>query len=702
MPTTRRNVLLLYADDATTSHIERVRALGRRLDTDGFDGRVQASWALEEAGAADVLLLVPVLAALPDLLGSLERPLPENVLLAVLEELPARSVPEELEGSVLDRVGTEEGYRELVRTLIDRFQREELRAASVSFTGRGTAERPRRLPSEREGGFAMAGSPAFEAPPDFKASLEPPQDFQARASATAPEPDPPRTAYARLDAPETAVVGEEIEVGVGLAEQPTPGVVGGPMTRPETSVGPYSLAVQLVAEGFRLRDGETWRRELPVTAEAPYPVAVFHLIPEAQDADVRARSLQAFYEVAGQTVGMAVRPLAVLRRPGQPAEAPELPGAPGVDLSLPSDAVAADLEVRILIDADGEGRLLWSFATRHAGIDLPDDVLRTDVGDARGFARQLVDKVNAREGRVGVYNRLAGIGVEISRNLPDELWVLLRAVAERVEGAPDVLLLSAEPYVPWELAKMEEPLLDPAAPPFLAAQANVGRWMLPSQDRGRAADSRQRPRQPPPTEVVVTSMAVVSGVYDKPGWSRLKEAEAEADDLNQRYQAVKVDAQTAAVLDCLDGTPPADLLHFAVHGTYDPAGLQDGLMLVDGEPLDPFDVKGAVLEKSPFVFLNACQVGSGNRVLGDYGGMAAAFLVAGAAGVVAPLWSVKDTIAREIALGFYTAAAGGTRPAEALREARKSFVAEAGPQSATYLAYQFFGHPALKLRFSFP
>ena len=73
----------------------------------------------------------------------------------------------------------------------------------------------------------------------------------------------------------------------------------------------------------------------------------------------------------------------------------------------------------------------------------------------------------------------------------------------------------------------------------------------------------------------------------------------------------------------------------------------------------------------------------GSKVLGDYAGMASAFLKAGAVGVVAPLWSVKDTIAREIATAFYQALAAGSSPAAALREARKSFRSSTEAKSAT-------------------
>src|SRR5947209_5972900 len=106
-----------------------------------------------------------------------------------------------------------------------------------------------------------------------------------------PRMEPPRTAYARLDAPEVVAAGVEIEVVVGLAEQPSPGVAGGPMTRPASSVGDYTLGLQLVADGFRLREGETLRPTLPVTAAAPYPTASFHLTPEPQQEKIRARTL---------------------------------------------------------------------------------------------------------------------------------------------------------------------------------------------------------------------------------------------------------------------------------------------------------------------------------------------------------------------------------------------------------------------------
>jgi CHAT domain-containing protein len=193
-------------------------------------------------------------------------------------------------------------------------------------------------------------------------------------------------------------------------------------------------------------------------------------------------------------------------------------------------------------------------------------------------------------------------------------------------------------------------------------------------------------------------MAVVSGVYDQPGWNRLEAAEQEAATLGQTYNARAVKAATNEVLECLAGMPEADLMHFAVHGVYDPNSVINGLVLVDGATLDPLQVKGSQLSKKPFVFLNACQVGSANRMLGDYSGLAEAFLYAGASGVVAPLWSVKDTLAQTIALCFYEESFGGRLPADFLRRERAGFRAGGDAMSSTCLSYLFYGHPNFRLK----
>jgi len=165
-----------------------------------------------------------------------------------------------------------------------------------------------------------------------------------------------------------------------------------------------------------------------------------------------------------------------------------------------------------------------------------------------------------------------------------------------------------------------------------------------------------------------------------------------------------------SVLDCLRGSPPADILHVALHGQVGGQG-REGLVLlapkVNGGFAPQFlkyqHVDAVDMPRRTFVFLNACQVGQGRTVLGDYAGLATAFLAAGAAGVVAALWNVDDAVASEFAAEFYAAVDNPARLSvgEALRRARAAYAADstdAGKRSsATLVAYQLFGHPRLRL-----
>jgi hypothetical protein len=485
------------------------------------------------------------------------------------------------------------------------------------------------------------------------------------------------------------VAGADFDLIVGISAAPTPGVTGGPMVRPESSVGPYTLSVQVVADGFRLvGDQGSWRQDLRVTADAAYPSFVLRLAAEPQIERIRPKAIQAMYSVDGQTIGMAVRSVAVVRSADLVDEAEEELQEGGVDITIPSERTAPDLTVRILRSrSDGAGRLLWTFESPHR-IPAPDAPVVADIGrNPESFAKQLVERVAVHEGQPGLYQYLTGVGNTVSDQVPQEFWEALRTVAQQIgDRPPSVMFLSEEPYVPWELAVVDPPL-DPSLPPFLCAQASLGRWVL----------GQRRPKLPPPVEVQVSALAVVWGVYDRQEW-RLLEAEDEAAKLRETFGALSVDAQAQAVIACLKGDPRAELLHFAVHGVYNPTGPKEGLILVDGRTLDPLEVRGVKFETGPFVFLNACQVGTGTTVLGDYAGMAEAFLYAGAAGVVAPLWSIDDALAKDIALRFYEQTlVKGRTPAEVFRQERARFIDSPDVASSTFLAYQFFGNPAMKL-----
>jgi len=354
-------------------------------------------------------------------------------------------------------------------------------------------------------------------------------------------------------------------------------------------------------------------------------------------------------------------------------------------LGAPVAERPADLSVRILKGSQ-TGRLLWSFESPH--VDLVEEGTSSIGDDPGGFARTVISTIAAHEGQPTLPLGLRGIGLTIAEKVPPEMWKAMSAVIEAVHPRrPTVLLLSDEAYIPWELATMPSPI-DNTTVGALGAQVTIGRWVL-------AVD---RPKLPPPRLVHVDGMVVISGRYEQPGWSRLEAAEAEAAALVSNYDAVGLDAVTAKVVSCLLGDPAADVLHFCLHGKYDPGSAKQGLVLIDGEVIDPLVVKGGSLVRAPLVFLNACQVGTGQQTLGDYAGLAESFLFAGAAAVVAPLWSIDDAVASALAERFYSRAFTGEALAEIVRVERAGFGAAAGQSSSTLMAFQFFGHPEMRLQ----
>jgi CHAT domain-containing protein len=226
----------------------------------------------------------------------------------------------------------------------------------------------------------------------------------------------------------------------------------------------------------------------------------------------------------------------------------------------------------------------------------------------------------------------------------------------------------------------------------------VGRWVLGEKS---VVTGKLEPPVPPPTEIEINNMFIVSGDYSETkNWKRLEQAELEAEELGTAYDATQVNATLDELLELLDSGVDGELLHFAVHGKYDPSGARDGIALVDGNMLDPLVVRSKKLKNRPLIFLNACQVGQGNTILGDYGGMAAAFLKAGAAAVIAPLWSVDDASAKAIAENFYSQLKKTSDPAELVRCKREDF--KKNTKTGTYLAYQFFGHPKMRIGLNLP
>ncbi|MDF1505800.1 CHAT domain-containing protein, partial [Roseisolibacter sp. H3M3-2] len=390
----------------------------------------------------------------------------------------------------------------------------------------------------------------------------------------------------------------------------------------------------------------------------------------------------------------------------------EAPAARPLRATPGADPAAARADIEILIAKPDRnpvsGRFTLALRTPHP-VDVPAALPDIDLGkDPQTFAKLVIDQALQHDRSRFAEGAMRSMGWNVARKLPDAFWDAFTAVATHVrdvEGrVPTVLLLAAENLVPWELATLPEPL-DPALPNHLAAQTNMGRWIL---DDGAVPT-------PPATTVPVKRMAALAGHYPAAsGLAPLPHAVEEAREIGKRFGAVVRLASEEAVSQLLEAALEenlekggAEVVHFAGHGEVDPKSVgAGGLFLDTGHALHPMLFAATPLgaRHQPFLFLNACMVGTGGEMLGDAAGFPGQCLGGGFRGLVAPLWAVRDTVARQVALDFYAAAFGdgGAAPrplGEVLREIRGRYAASVAAKAPvpTYLAYVLYGHPALTL-----
>ena len=275
----------------------------------------------------------------------------------------------------------------------------------------------------------------------------------------------------------------------------------------------------------------------------------------------------------------------------------------------------------------------------------------------------------------------------VPRELQSVLW-------QHRHELRNVMVLSTEPFIPWELVHLtdpSEPTLLPKETAFLGQQGVVRwRWRHWPQERLRLRPGQAR---------------VIAPDYPEP--YRLDQAASERKYLRETFGAEEVEPHHASVLALLR-SGAFDLLHFVGHGAASVQSIADAQLLLEGsldadgqyrsEPLRVSVVaKNLRCDRSaggPIVFLNACQTGRLGQQLTSIGGFAQAFLDAGAGIFVSSLWSVGDAPAKEFAVAFYDALREGQTASEAAATGR-AVAREAG--DATWLAYAVYAHPAARI-----
>ena len=542
-----------------------------------------------------------------------------------------------------------------------------------------------------------------------------PQEEEIGAAAIEP---PPVSAWPRIESPRYVPADHPFTVTVGFAKEKVAGVSGGQVRIPRKKGERHvEIDVDLMAEGLVAAKG--WTRKLKVDLEDPAAGEVEFELRATEPKGPEAyglTTLEVRYLREGTVCGFATRPLIVGPAGVHKPDIPEGYGTAWGDetessseIDFTKDPHVADLTLEIVKpDRDAtNGRFVGKLYSRHQ-LKASRAPFKIDLGmDAKTFAKETVEQVRQQNGRMTLNRLLMSRARRIGQKLPEAFYAALREVAQKVApDPPTVLIVSAEQFVPWELARIDPPL-DAKRPPVLGAQAIVGRWL-----RDTAAAPSPKPALKPLPAMGVKGLAVMIGRYSGDGGLKmLKFAEQEAKHMEDTYQAVLVEATDEGLEQVLSanvppiGTPGA--VHFAGHGEFDPNRVDSSVLyLSDGTPMDSelFGEADYGGENQPLIFMNACMIGIGGEVLGSAGGFPGNCLRGGFGAFVGALWEVDDQVAHDVALEFWKRALPANHvPGEAvgsvLRELRGNYAPKpnVAPVS-TYLAYVYYGHPRLTLR----
>ena len=289
-------------------------------------------------------------------------------------------------------------------------------------------------------------------------------------------------------------------------------------------------------------------------------------------------------------------------------------------------------------------------------------------------------------------------GSLLSQLFPEPLQEILWRLRDKLK---DLIVLSAEPFIPWELVHLKEPGQPLPDEPRFLAETGLVRWLytrdhayLPQTLRARAGRVR-----------------VLCPDYADPDL-RLVTTRDEADFLATSLGATPVPANESDVRALLR-SGDFDILHFAGHGQVDGDDIANAKILLDGRKENGRFVRSAISATTvdqqarlagpdgsrPLVVLNACQTGRLGQQMSSLGGFAQAFLERGAGAFVSSMWSVRDEPASSFVTTFYRELMRGQPLSAAAVEARKA-ARETG--DSTWLAYAVYAHPRARLLTSEP
>ncbi len=432
------------------------------------------------------------------------------------------------------------------------------------------------------------------------------------------------------------------------------------------------VRVYLDAPAFELLNGNM--QEIEIIPDADSPPLVFDLRPQ----EIGHKHIVLDFYQDGNHAGTASVPVEISAQEVSAHTSKVVPQVISVtprleppDFTLTVSYERGHSELRFRLQRAGE------FGEEFAPVKLQCD--------PQAYAADLFKGLCELQRRRDVQDKLRKIGYRLwSELIPKELRDIY-ADERRVWKDKTLVLISDEPYFPWELVW-----------PYGSGWKDEAPWSVTLRlTRWLRRDAQGNGHRSAPAMLSLEKLICIA-----PKDMGLPGAQSESSYLRELVKAKgfsdlgPTEASYKRVMGLLEAGEYT-WMHAATHGNVvETVGADTVMWLKDGEALKPGDfvgpeIEGHIAEARPAFVFNACHSGREAWGLTGLAGWANQLIKSGAGLFVAPLWTIGDQTALAFSRVFYGALLDGDTVAEAARQAREAIK----DRDASWLAYSVYAHP---------
>ncbi|NVM55668.1 MAG: CHAT domain-containing protein, partial [Candidatus Helarchaeota archaeon] len=475
--------------------------------------------------------------------------------------------------------------------------------------------------------------------------------------------------FGDVSAPMEMTVKKEYLVNIGLRVFKED-VVGMPvpMTITVPVAGPPIVEVFVVGRDFKV---DQPRRSLIVPLDTDSDILNFRVTPKKEGIS----SLTVEFYQEGTLIGRAILKI-VVKKKKEPVN--EALSSTSVTVASQFGETRLDATLRIV---RYETDFFFSLFTPRAKAVVSQSALfgrtKVDMAKVHKLEALMEDAVFDRGNPRAALDRLRELGAQIYNSIPKQIRNTIQSIEPKY-----LMIETGDLLVPWELAYDGEDFL-------------CGKYCL-----GKRVFDETRDFRPPPFCIGKKILDVVFiGASPKNVPEIAVKEEVDLFNVYEQTKRIKLhkliepDAVKVKVIEVLN---QGDMVHLTCHGKYEEKEPLESALLLSDDTLTADEIDDMEMNNWPLIFANACSTGAISEKMVGIGGIARAFLEAGAIAFLGPLFEIPDDIAVEFAKEFYNNLLyNNENVGEAILNTRRKLRDQFG--GAFWAIFSLYGDPTLAI-----